>query len=102
MCNTTFYIIYFSDVECFTKSGPETGKLCAFPFIYEGNTYEKCTAIDHDQFWCSTEVDHNGVHARGKWGNCGNECNSGKVTGFFSFLAKDFEVFPIEYNLVLH
>ena len=77
--NMNSYIPYFLDIECFTKSGPETGKLCAFPFIYEGNTYEKCTAIDHDQFWCSTEVDHNGVHARGKWGNCGNECNLGKA-----------------------
>ena len=76
---TTSNITYFSDDECFTKSGPETGKPCAFPFIYKGNTYEKCCKIDHDQLWCSTEVDHNGVHVRGKWGNCGNECNSGKI-----------------------
>ena len=72
------YITHFLDIECFTKSGPETGKPCAFPFTYQGKTYEKCTDIDHDQLWCSTEVDYNGVHVRGKWGNCGNECNLGK------------------------
>ena len=66
------------DDECVTKSGPETGKKCAFPFTYKGNTYEKCTEIDHDKFWCSTEVDHNGLHVKGKWGNCGNECDLGK------------------------
>ena len=77
--NTTSYAPYLLDVECFTKSGPETGKPCAFPFTYQGKTYEKCTEIDHDQLWCSTEVDHNGVHVRGKWGYCDNECNLGKT-----------------------
>ena len=80
--NTTSYAPYLLDVECFTKSGPETGKPCAFPFTYYGKTYEKCPEIDHDQLWCSTEVDHNGVHVRGKWGNCGNECNLGKNSIF--------------------
>ena len=72
--------VMYADIECFTKSGPETGKPCAFPFIYKENTYETCTEIDHHQFWCSIEVDYNGNHVRGKWGNCGNECDSlGKV-----------------------
>ena len=77
--NTNSYAPYLLDFECFTESGPETGKPCAFPFTYKGNTYEKCTEIEHDQFWCSTEVDDNGVHVSGKWGNCGKECNLGKV-----------------------
>ena len=74
------YITHFSDIECFTKSGPETGKPCAFPFTYQGKTYEKCTEIDNDQLWCSTMVDPNGIHVRGRWGNCDHECNSGKVS----------------------
>ena len=80
--NMTSYIPYFSDTECFTRSGPETGEKCAFPFTYQGETYETCTEVDDDQLWCSTEVDHNGVHVRGKWGYCDNECNLGKTLIF--------------------
>ena len=53
-----------------TKSGAEPGKICHFPFIWKGRTYEECTKTDWDQLWCSTEVDNNGEFIKDKWGNC--------------------------------
>ena len=73
------HVIHYILSECFTKGGPETGKLCVFPFTYKGTTYQKCTGIEHDRLWCSTEVDDSRVHVKNKWGNCGDRCNQSKV-----------------------
>ena len=35
--------------------------------------------MNHDQPWCSVEVDSNGNHIMGKWGNCGPYCDLGKI-----------------------
>ena len=71
-------------LECLTISGPDTGKQCVFPFIHQGNTYQTCTAFNHDQLWCSTEVDDSGAYIQDKWGNCGDGCNQGKVCLFLT------------------
>merc|ERR1712194_434898 len=44
-----------------------SNKPCVFPFIYEGVTYDSCTNVDHDEPWCSTEVDSNGEHSMLNW-----------------------------------
>ena len=61
--------------------GPDANKPCIFPFEYSGKTYSKCTAKEHDQPWCSTEVDGYGKHVKGKWGNCDSNCGTG-ITSF--------------------
>ena len=66
------------NAKCFPISGPEVGKECHFPFVYKENTYWECTDKDHDQKWCSTEVYNVKEHINGMYGNCGNECTSGK------------------------
>ena len=45
-------------------------KSCVFPFNYNGTTFFDCTSVDHDQAWCSTEVDEEGNLVGGQWGNC--------------------------------
>jgi len=55
---------------CLTTSS----KLCVFPFIYKGVTYNACTKVGHSKKWCSTQTDANGKHVRGKWGICAASC----------------------------
>ena len=38
---------------------------CAFPFTYQGRTYNACTGDNHSQLWCSTDATY-----AGGWGNC--------------------------------
>jgi len=64
------------DKRCTT----EDGRICQFPFIYEGKKYNRCTT-DNDpdgKLWCSTKVDSSGNHVQnaGQWGYCGNTCKS--------------------------
>ena len=64
--------------DCFTVSGPMSGKKCIFPFMYRGVLYPHCTnAGNHDKLWCATETYQNGAYVSGQWGNCGL-CNSGE------------------------
>lgn len=71
-------------LECTTigkdnKGQPkQNGKKCAFPFTYNGKVNHECT---WDQAapgspWCSTRVDHKGVHVENldEWGVCGEGC----------------------------
>ena len=74
--NITAY--FFSAQKCKTFSGPKPNKPCVFPFDYKGFTHFDCITVEHDQLWCSTEVHANGGHVDGNWGNCGDECFSGK------------------------
>jgi len=59
---------------------------CVFPFIYEGETYNKCTTVgsENEAPWCATEVDENGEVVRNTWEDCEEgcpgtsfECNNG-------------------------
>ena len=60
---------------CLTESGAEPGKLCVFPFNFKGTFYFECTTVENgDQPWCSVEVDSDGNHIGGKWGNCSSNC----------------------------
>ena len=66
--------------------GPDTLKNCVFPFKVGNATYNSCTN-DHDKtkkFWCSTQVEENGVHVKARWGYCDPDCEtiqdkSGKI-----------------------
>ena len=56
-------------------SGPQTGKPCVFPFNFLGVTYYGCARYSDTQiFWCSTEVDDNGLFIRSYYGACGHDC----------------------------
>ena len=63
-----------------TKQGNDVHN-CIFPFIYKGQTYEKCTTVDSDNEkpWCAydiqpgTEVPQDGKH----WGDCNFDCPGG-------------------------
>lgn len=46
-------------------SATALGQKCAFPFVYRGVTYNKCTNTRHTALWCSTTPTYSG-----KWGNC--------------------------------
>ena len=40
-----------------------SGKICQFPFIFDGNTYTSCTrAGNATRPWCSTKVDQFNNH----------------------------------------
>ena len=62
--------------DCFTISGPVSGKKCHFPFRYNGTLHMQCIKEDHDKLWCSTETNLNDDHVDGQWGNCGS-CSFG-------------------------
>ena len=71
---------FFSVQGCGTKDGPVANKPCIFPFTKSnGVSYSKCTTEGHDQLWCSTEVDADGYHLEGQWGNCNSNCGKGKI-----------------------
>ena len=45
-----------------------SGEYCAFPFKYNGKTYDHCTNDDSavGRYWCATKVDSDG--------NCEDDC----------------------------
>uniref|UniRef100_A0A0K2UFQ3 Matrix metallopeptidase 9 (Gelatinase B, 92kDa gelatinase, 92kDa type IV collagenase) [Ceratotherium simum simum] n=1 Tax=Lepeophtheirus salmonis TaxID=72036 RepID=A0A0K2UFQ3_LEPSM len=46
-----------------------TGKLCVFPFMYNGQSYTNCTSVDNGGIkWCATSVDSNSNYLG--FGNC--------------------------------
>ena len=66
----------FISLECKTNGGNVRDEPCVFPFIYEGDVYQKCTAKSHDQHWCFTKINEDGIGVGGQWGNCGLGCES--------------------------
>ena len=61
----------------------EDGRVCQFPFSYEGKRYTRCTT-DKDpdgRLWCSTKVDKNNNHVQneGQWGYCSDQCKSTRL-----------------------
>ena len=56
----------------------EKGSECIFPFTYNKVEYYACPKHKRrkHKYWCSTKVDKNGVHIKGKdnWGFCGPRC----------------------------
>ena len=51
--------------DCTTSGGnaPEHSQ-CVFPFIFQGEVYNQCTDVGHEQQWCYHNQDAN------TWGNC--------------------------------
>jgi len=63
---------------CSTVSGPDPGKLCVFPFKWNGTVYRECTThMNSGQLWCPTEVDHLNGYIDNKWGNCAADTCTG-------------------------
>jgi len=67
-----------NNIPCTACLTDNARKPCKFPFIYEGKTYIGCTKDGHidDQWWCSTLLDDDGWHVkgRGNWGHCKLAC----------------------------
>ena len=63
-------------IGCRTNGGNVNDEPCVFPFIFKGVVYQTCTTIGHDQPWCYTMVNEDGVGVEGQWGNCGSGCGS--------------------------
>merc|ERR1712227_1184764 len=59
-------------VNCTT----ETGGICQFPFIFQGQTFTSCTSYLDDKPWCSTKVDqfNNFIAGAQEWGYCNSDC----------------------------
>lgn len=57
-------------------SGKVVGLPCQFPFKNNKRTFDSCTTdlAEDGISWCSTEVDDEGFHVFGTWGNC--DCKS--------------------------
>ena len=76
---------------CTTESGPDSNKLCVFPFKLGGKTHKCCTLELNDpgetKAWCSTMVDDLGEHkeGQGKWGFCETKCQPKFTNGKFMF-----------------
>jgi len=51
---------------CRTNAGDD----CIFPFVFNGQTFTKCTYAKSPTPWCATKVDQNGVVVTNKWGDC--------------------------------
>ena len=60
-----------------SSSGHKSCEMCQFPFKYKGITYNNCTNVDQDGYWCSTRTYPNGKHKTGFWGLCQNYCLKG-------------------------
>jgi len=64
--------------QCVTTNEVKVkGAPCHFPFVYKNIAYNHCTKVDHNAYWCSTQVDSMGKHIVGKWGNCASSCPTG-------------------------
>ncbi|XP_078357486.1 binder of sperm protein homolog 2-like [Oculina patagonica] len=59
-------ILLLSALACSVVN--EDGNCCAFPFVYNGQTYYQCTSDDWDRPWCSLTANYD---QDGQWGNCG-------------------------------
>merc|ERR1712235_230394 len=59
-------------VDCTT----ETGGICQFPFIFQGQTFTSCTSYLDDKPWCPTKVDqfNNFIAGAQEWGYCNSDC----------------------------
>ena len=75
--------------------GPES-KLCIFPFKYDGNIYNQCTAKDSDLGvpWCATEVEEDDNHViDNEWGDCVEACpdlgNKDMVSKLYSLSSQE-------------
>merc|ERR1711953_1664453 len=56
------------------SQGVGAGHPCVFPFSYRGVVYDKCTAINSDFAWCSTQISSRGEHVKDQWGECAASC----------------------------
>jgi len=59
------------DIAGWNPKKATTACECVFPFYYPKTkkTYKACTADDHTEAWCATQVDSKGAYI-GEWENC--------------------------------
>ena len=81
-----FFIFSGDENSCqTTNEGPKKFEECIFPFLYKGpeggiyKKYNNCVINRYGgeiRWWCSTKVDHFGIHIEGKgnWGYCADDC----------------------------
>ncbi|XP_040579517.1 uncharacterized protein [Lepeophtheirus salmonis] len=49
------------------------GQQCRFPFVYRGQTYNKCTTVDYEGvYWCATSLEAD--NEMGNYGICHGNC----------------------------
>ena len=85
------------NLVCTTKqswsktTNPDPGKLCHFPFVYKGTTYEKCTNASSTYHWCATRVNEDNLtdSQSSHWGECNDHCEKYGTYTFYilSFLS---------------
>ncbi|XP_059095095.1 uncharacterized protein LOC131889891 [Tigriopus californicus] len=84
--------------ECIT----EDNQLCVFPFKYQGRQYDTCVTLGPKQSpWCSTQVDVNGVHIPGSWGNCSTSCSVNNCPIGFMRGFPDYACYKVSSPLVM-
>ena len=73
------YLLTFKDPCTSNSPNDSTARSkCIFPFLYKGQSYEKCTSdfSENGKPWCAiniqplTEVPEDGFH----WGDCSENC----------------------------
>ena len=76
----TFISVLDGAPQCKTSSdsSKNPNKVCLFPFIYEGTTYTKCTALDLGlgniiKNVCATEYHDDGITIK-SYGTCSEAC----------------------------
>ena len=81
-----FFIFPGDEYSCqTTNEGPQKLEECILPFLHRstvGGIYRKYNncVIDKSgsktRWWCSTKVDHFGIHIEGRdnWGYCSDDC----------------------------
>ena len=62
------------DCQTVPGKGKDPNKKCAFPFIWNGESHNSCIKDINLGNWCSTSVDKDGQHVKGKWGVCSSSC----------------------------
>jgi len=67
--------------QCITIEGADKGSICAFPFTFNGDVYDKCTTVGNPKgkSWCSTLTDTEGEHITGYWGYCPSSSSCGTL-----------------------
>jgi len=56
-------------------AGVGAGFKCEFPFVYAGQKYDSCTAVENTVPWCSTSTGDDYGYQQGQFGECSENCN---------------------------
>ena len=102
--------------KCKTRTGPDPGKECIFPFIFSETfkayerTYNAC-ALDYiGRPWCPTKLDDNGRFSSSlventDWGYCGYDCvltdlPAGDIQTLFDYHVEIRNIITIDCRII--